>query len=70
MGRPCNLVEVAADGPQLADDAIERPQLIVRQGCQMSKVRTYQHRDVGGGRHAPSSCTFRQEQLIESGQLV
>ncbi len=50
--------------PSSATDAIERPQLVVRQGRQVSQVRTHQHRDVGGGRHAPGGGTLCQEQLI------
>jgi hypothetical protein len=64
MGRPSNLIEVAADGAQLRNHAIERPLFIVRQGYQVSQVRTHEHRDVRGGRHAPGGGTLCQEQLI------
>lgn len=63
VGRPGDLVQVAPDGSQLGDDAIERAQFVRRQGREIAQVGPHQHRDIRGGSHAPGRGTFREQKL-------
>lgn len=68
VGRPGDLVQVAPDGSQFGDNAIERTQFVRRQGSEIAQVRPDHDRDIRGGSHAPGRGTFREQKLIIGSQ--
>jgi len=68
VGRPGDLVQVAPDGSELGDDAIECAQFVRRQGREIAQVRPDQRRDIRGGCHAPGRGTLLEQKLVIGSQ--
>ena len=64
VGRPCDLIQVPADRPELGHRTLQRQQLLLGQRRQIAKVRPDEDGNVGGRRHSASSRPVAQQDPI------